>query len=371
MEYLRCVFGANRFVYNWGLRIKTEEWAGRKRNVSSVELGKMLTKLKHKEGYEWLSALPARCLFFTLINLETAFSKFFKKKSKYPSFKKKKDFGGSAKFDTQQFKLRDGKLQLPKLKSLIRVNWTRELPCDPKFVTISQDSCGDYWASFTCDYIPNKLEPVKCEVGIDLGISSFATLSTGVKVTAPDLSAKLAKVRVLQRRASKKKTGSRNHKKAKIKVARAYRKVANTRKDFHHKLSRKLVNENQVIALEDLAVRNMTKNRHLARSISEQGWAEFVFMLEYKTDWAGRTVIKVDRWFPSSKTCSSCGFVVEKLPLNIRAWKCPHCGSHHDRDVNAAINILAAGRAVSACGADGRPIAGYRRKAFSCEAGND
>lgn len=361
-EYLCSAFGANRFVYNWALHIKTEEWANSKKRVSAAELGRRLTQLKQTDNAKWLKKESSRCLFFTLMNLETAFSKFFRNKSKYPKFKKRKDFGGSAKYDIEQFKLKDGKLQLPKLKSLIRVNWTRDLPCPPKFVTVSQDSCGDYWASFTCDYTPGRLDPIQSEVGIDLGISAFATLSTGEKVLAPDLRRKTERVRILQCRAARKQKGSCNCRKAKRRVARAYRKVANTRKDFHHKFSRKLVNENQVIALEDLAVRNMTKNRHLARSISEQGWTEFVGMLEYKAEWAGRTVVRVDRFFPSSKTCSSCGFVVEKLPLNIRAWNCPHCGIHHDRDVNAAINILAAGRAVSACGVDGRPTAGYRQR---------
>lgn len=361
-EYLCSAFGANRFVYNWALHIKTEEWANSKKRVSAAELGRRLTQLKRDADTKWLQKESSRCLFFTLMNLESAFSNFFRKKSKYPRFKKKREFGGSAKYDTAQFKLKDGKIQLPKLKSLIRVNWTRELPCPPKFVTVSQDSCGDYWASFTCDYVPGRLDPVLSEVGIDLGISAFATLSTGEKVLAQDLRRKTERVRILQRRAARKQKGSCNCRKFKRRVARAYRKVANTRKDFHHKFSRKLVNENQVIALEALAVRNMTKNRHLARSISEQGWTEFVGMLEYKAEWAGRTVIRVDRFFPSSKTCSSCGFVVEKLPLNIRAWNCPHCGIHHDRDVNAAINILAAGRAVSACGVDGRPTAGYRQR---------
>lgn len=361
-DYLCQEFGASRFVYNWGLHLKTEEWASNKKPISSAELGKRLTQLKKQEGFEWLSQRSSRSLFFTLMNLEVAFSNFFRKKAKYPNFKKRRDFGGSVKFDTAQFKLVDGKLKLPKTTSLIKVHWTRPLPCPPKFVTVSQDSCGDYWASFTCDYTPGKLAPVKSEVGIDLGITAFATLSTGEKVLAPDLSRKTERVRILQRRASRKQKGSCNCRKAKRRVARAYRKVANTRKDFHHKLSRKLVNENQVIALEDLAVRNMTKNRSLARSISEQGWTEFVGMLEYKAEWAGRTVVRIDRWFPSSKTCSSCGFVVEKLPLDIRAWSCPCCGNHHDRDVNAAINILAAGRAVSACGVDGRPTAGYRQR---------
>jgi putative transposase len=305
------------------------------------------------------------------MNLDTAFSNFFAKRAKYPNFKCRRNYGGSAKFDTYQFKLKEGKLQLPKLDSLIKVNWTRELPQPPKFVTISQDSCGDFWASFTCEVDHQPLPAVNQEVGIDLGITAFATLSTGDKVKAPDLRRKIARVKILQKRASRKAKSSNNKKKANRKVARAYRKVTNTRKDFQHKLSRKLVNENQVIALEDLAVKNMVKNRKLARAISEQGWADFVTMIEYKARWAGRTVTRVDRFFPSSKTCHGCGHVVKKLPLNVREWVCPGCGTNHDRDINAAKNILAAGRVVSACGVDGRPVSGLRKKAVGCEAGRN
>ncbi len=369
VQYLRQEFGACRFVYNWALNLRSKSWTESSIRLTSKDIGKRLTLLKKEEDKQWLNDRSSRCLFFSLMNLDTAFNRFFQKKSKYPNFKSRRDYGGSAKFDTFQFKLIDGKLRLPKLGSTIRVNWTRDLPCPPKFVTVSQDACGDFWASFTCEATPSALPPVTSEIGIDLGITAFATLSTGEKVSAPNLKRKRRRIEILQRRAAKKQKGSANRRKANRIVARAHRRVTDARKDFHHKLSRRLVDENQVIALEDLAVRNMVKNHSLARAISEQGWAEFVTMLEYKAGWAGRTVVRVDRFFPSSKTCHGCGHVVNKLPLNIREWECPRCGATHDRDVNAAKNILAAGRVVSACGADGRPLPGLREKAVGCEAG--
>lgn len=367
--YLRREFGACRFVYNWALGLRTQSWTESNIRLTSKEVGRRLTLLKREKDFLWLNEVSSRCLCFALMNLDTAFKRFFEKKAKYPKFKRRRDYGGSAKFDTYQFKIRDGKIQLPKLASLVKVNWTRELPCPPKFVTISQDSCGDFWASFTCDATPAPLPPVKSEIGIDFGITTFATLSNGDKVRAPDLKRKIERVKILQRRASRKQKASANRRKAQRRVARAYRKVTNTRKDFHHKLSRRLVDENQVIALETLRPSNMVKNRKLSRAISEQGWTDFVTMLEYKGRWAGRTVVRVDRWFPSSKTCHGCGHVVENLPLGIRTWKCLGCGASHDRDINAAKNILAAGRVVSASGADGRPAPGLRAKAVGCEAG--
>jgi putative transposase len=353
--WLRQAFGCSRFVYNWALGLRSEAWSKDQIKITGPEIGKKLTQLKKQEEFSWLKVASARSLFYTLMNLEVAYSKFFNKKAAYPKFKKRKACGGSAKFDDSQYALVNGKLRLPKLAGTIRVNWTRPLPCDPKFVTVSQDACGDFWASFTCDHPPTPLPPVSAEVAIDLGIETFATLSTGEKLKAPDIRRKRQRVEILQRRAAKKQKGSANRRKALIRVARAHRKVSNTRKDFLHKLSTRLIRENQTVILEDLAVKNMVKNHSLARAISEQGWAEFVTMLEYKAEWYGRGVVKVDRFFPSSKTCSACAFIVERLPLNIRSWECPRCGVTHDRDVNAAKNILAAGRAVTACGDSVRP----------------
>ena len=208
-----------------------------------------------------------------------------------------------------------------------------------------------------CDDTVQPKAEVEGKVGVDLGLTHFAILSTGEKIAAPNTfrknEEKLAK---LQRRLAKKTKGSANRKKARLKVAKLHAKIADSRKDFLHKLSTRLVNENQVIAIETLAVSNMQKNRHLAKSISDAGWAEFVRQLEYKSLWYGRELVGIDRWYPSSKRCSDCGHTVAKMPLSVREWTCPECGTIHDRDVNAARNVLAAGLAVSAHGEAVSPV---------------
>ena len=200
------------------------------------------------------------------------------------------------------------------------------------------------------------LKSVTKQVGIDLGITSLLTTSDGEKFANPKNHYKLhKKLRLAQKSLSRKTKGSNNYHKARIKVARIHAKIKDSRLDYTHKLTTQLIRENQTIVVEDLAVKNMVKNHKLARAISDANWGELVRQLEYKADWYGRELIKIDRYFPSSKRCSSCGHTVEKLPLNIREWDCPECGSHHDRDINASINILAAGGAVSVCGATVRP----------------
>ncbi|MGL5062588.1 MAG: RNA-guided endonuclease TnpB family protein, partial [Microcoleus sp.] len=192
--------------------------------------------------------------------------------------------------------------------------------------------------------------------GIDLGITSLVALSTGEKIVNPKgFKAKYRKLRRTQKALSRKQKGSNNRHKARLKVARVHQEIADARKDNLHKLTTRLVRENQTITVEDLAVKNMVKNRKLPLAISDASWGELVRQLEYRCDWYGRTLIKIDRWFPSSKRCFECGYIVEKLPLKIREWDCPNCGSHHDRDLNAAKNILAAGLAVKVCGATVRP----------------
>jgi len=193
-------------------------------------------------------------------------------------------------------------------------------------------------------------------IGIDLGITSLIALSNGDKVANPkSFKAKRHKLRKAQKALSRKQKGSKNRHKARLKVAKVHAQISDARLDFLHKLTTQLVRENQVIAVEDLAVKNMVKNRKLALAISDASWGELVRQLEYKCDWYGRNFVKIDRWFPSSKRCGNCGHIVDKLPLQVREWDCPKCDSHHDRDVNAAKNILAAGLAVSVCGSNVRP----------------
>jgi putative transposase len=226
----------------------------------------------------------------------------------------------------------------------------------PSTITVKLSPSGRWSVSLLVDVEIEALPPSGNQVGIDLGITSLLALSTGEKIANPKgFKVKYRKLRRAHKALNRKLKGSNNRDKARIKVARVHQEIADARKDNLHKLTTRLVRENQTIAVENLAVKNMVKNRKLALAISDASWGELVRQLEYKCDWYGRTLIKIDRWFPSSKRCGNCGHIVENLPLNIREWDCPQCKTHHDRDINAAKNILAAGLAVSVCGATVRP----------------
>jgi len=355
---LRKTIGSCRFVYNWALAQKREAWVTQKKSVSYNATSKGLTELKDSPEKTWLNEVSSVCLQQSLRNLDSAFNNFFKKRGGYPSFKSRKN-GGSARFMDNAFRVSGDSLFLAKIKTPIKVVWSRTLSGEPTSCTVSQNACGQWFASFLCEEEIVKLPPSDKKIGIDVGIESFATLSDGCSFSQPKkirgLRKKLAR---LQRLHARKQKGSKNRERARKKVARIHQHIADVRRDFLHKLSTKLVRENQAIAVEDLAVRNMVKNRKLSRCISEQGWRDFRAMLEYKCEWSGRELLIVDRWFPSSKTCSCCG-AKASFGLETRQWTCDSCGANHLRDVNAAKNILAAGQAVSACGVDGRPTKNY------------
>jgi putative transposase len=354
---LRKTIGCCRFVYNWALAIKREAWVMQKKNISHDNISKLLTSLKKLPDNEWLNDVSSVSLQQSVRNLDAAFNNFFKKRSQYPVFKIRKN-GGSARFIQNAIKVEGEKFFLAKIKDPIKVIWHRKLPSAPNQCSVSLNAAGQWFASFLCEEEITHLPPSPNRVGIDMGIENFATLSDGRKFQSPKSVRKLRKKMArLQRLHSRKVKGSKNREKARLKVARLHQRIADTRKDFLHKLSAQLVRENQAIALEDLAVSNMVKNRKLSRVISEQGWRDFRTMLEYKCEWYGRELLVVDRFFPSSKTCSCCGAKAE-LTLKDRVWSCA-CGATHDRDVNAAKNILAAGQVVSACGVDGRPTKNY------------
>ena len=347
---LARTFGCARFAYNHMLRLRTDAWFKEQKRIDYHATSAALTALKKQPEFVWLNEVSSVPVQQALRHLQTAFANFFAKRAKYPAFKRK-DGTQSAEYTTSAFKW-DGKtLKLAKMDTPLDVRFSRTIPRAAKVttVTVSKDAAGRYFVSMLCDDTVQSRAEVAGKVGIDLGLTHFAILSTGEKVAAPNTfrkhEAKLAK---LQRRLAKKQKGSARRAKAKRKVARLHAKVADARRDFLHKLSTRLINENQVIAIESLAVSNMQKNRCLAKSISDASWSEFVRQLEYKAQWYGRTLIGIDRWYPSSKRCSDCGHTVSKLPLNVREWTCPECGTHHDRDVNAAHNVLAAGLAVSA-----------------------
>ncbi|MFE5083176.1 RNA-guided endonuclease InsQ/TnpB family protein [Streptomyces mirabilis] len=354
---LSRTFGCVRKVYNMALAARTEAWA-RQERVSYHQTSAMLTAWKKTEELAYLNEVSSVPLQQTLRHLQTAFTHFFGKRAKYPRFKSRKKSRKSAEYTTSAFRFRDGALTLAKTTEPLAVVWSRPLPegMSPSIVTVSQDAAGRWFVSMLCD--DPGVKPLSANgnaVGIDAGLEHLLTLSTGEKIANPRHERRdRAALARQQRRLAKKEKGSANRARARLKVAKIHARIADRRRDTLHKLTTRLVRENQTIVIEDLTVRSMVKNRKLARAISDAAWSEFRSMLEYKAQWYGREVIAVDRWFPSSRLCSACGTLQDKMPLNVRTWTCD-CGMTHDRDVNAAHNLLAAGLAVTVCGAGARP----------------
>ncbi len=355
---LSRTFGCVRLVYNKALEVRTTAWHEQHRRVTYAETSTLLTEWKHTEGLGFLSEVSSVPLQQCLRHLQTAFTNFFAQRARYPRFKSRKRGKASAEYTRSAFRWCDGHLTLAKMSEPLDIRWSRPLPpgAKPSTVTVSRDPAGRWHVSILVETVIEHLPPATAEIGIDLGITALATLSTGEKIPNPRQEKRergcLARA---QRALARKTKGSRNRAKAARQVARVYARVADRRRDVLHKLSTRLIRENQVVVIEDLTVRNMLRNHSLARCIADVSWSEFRSMLEYKASWYGRTVITVDRWFPSSKTCSHCGHLLDSLMLTVREWTCPACGVVHDRDVNAAVNILAAGRAVAACGDGVRP----------------
>ncbi|MEU7167651.1 RNA-guided endonuclease TnpB family protein [Streptomyces morookaense] len=358
-ELLRT-FGCVRKVYNLALAARTEAWVQRQERVNYNATSAMLTVWKKTEELAYLNEVSAVPLQQALRHLQTAFTGFFAKRAKYPRFKSRKKSRKSAEYTTSGFRFRDGRLTLAKMAEPLAVVWSRPLPegAKPSTVTVSQDAAGRWFVSLLCEDPDVKpLSKAGAVVGVDAGLDHLLTLSTGEKVANPRHErrdrVRLAKA---QRELARKARGDgANRAKARRKVARIHARISDRRRDVLHKVTTRLVRENQTLVIEDLAVRNMLKNGNLARAISDAAWREFRSMLEYKARWYGREVIAIDRWFPSSRLCSACGALREKMPLSVRTWMCHSCGTAHDRDVNAARNLRAAGLAVSACGAGVRP----------------
>ncbi|MHB1528696.1 MAG: RNA-guided endonuclease InsQ/TnpB family protein [Acidiferrobacteraceae bacterium] len=355
---LARTFGCTRVVYNHMLRLCSDAWMNDHQRMGYHATSALLTQFKKEPDRLWLNEVSSVPLQQSLRHLQMAFNNFFAKRSQYPAFKSKWD-KQAAEYTTSAFKW-DGKvLTLAKMVDPLDIVWSRTLPKAAKIttVTVSKDAAGRYFVSLLCDDTVRPKRKVSAQVGIDLGLTHFAILSTGEKVEAPKVFRKYeTRLGIFQRRASKKQKGSANRAKARLKVARLPARITDTRSHFLHQLSSRIVRENQVIAVESLAVCNMKKNRSLAKSISDAGWGEFLRQLEYKALWYGRTLIGIDRWYPSSKRCHDCGHTVSALRLNVREWICPECGSVHDRDVNAARNILTAGLAGLACGETVSPV---------------
>ena len=402
-EFLSRCFGASRYVWNWALRLIKDNyshtemmrhsWDG---NIDTMNYEDALTmkfhgcKDKSRDTYymldvnkcsllltsvykrkanslpttlqnepglsdisPWLNDVPNKILRYSLRNLGVAFKNFFKANkngghSGYPANKKLRD-NQSIQFQGEDVNLdsRTGLLSVTKIKN-IEIRLHRSFTGKIKTTTISKTKSGKYYVSFQVDdglELP-LTKPISMDkvLGVDVGLKSYISTSDGTKIDGlQPLRESETRLKVLQRRMDRKQKGSKNRDKARIKVARIHEKIANKRVDFQHKLSRQLVDDHDAIVLESLNIKGMVKNHHLAKSISDAGWSEFMRQIKYKADWAGKTVVQIGRWEPSSKTCHSCGYKLDELTLDVREWTCPRCGTAHDRDINAAINIKALG----------------------------
>ncbi|GMQ80632.1 MAG: RNA-guided endonuclease TnpB family protein [Rhodothermia bacterium] len=351
-EALACAFGCVRYVYNWGLELRTEE------PMTYARSSKRLTHLKKET--EWLNEVSSVALQQSLRDLQTAFVRFFEKQAQFPSFKKKSE-RQTARFVQTSFQLKRGKLSLARVPGLIRVAWSRDLPSVPSSVTVERDPSGRYFASFVVAFDPIKLPARDKQVGIDMGITDLIVTSDGFKSGNHRHFRRFEKrLARAQRSLSRKQKGSNNRRKQRLRVAKIHARIADCRKDALDRLSTNLVRTYDLICLEDLSVKNMVRNRRLSKAVSDASWGMFVRMLEYKAEWYGGAVVKIDRWYASSKTCSNCGHVVDKLPLTIRLWTCSKCMAELDRDINAAKNILAVGTTVIASGESVNPVAAMR-----------
>jgi putative transposase len=359
-ENLAKTFGCVRLVYNKALDARTKAWYRRKQRIGYAETSALLTKWKRRKDLAFLNEVSSVPLQQTLRHLQLGFAGFFEKRTGYPCFKRKRLLAGSAEYTRSAFTFANGTLKLAKQAASLKIVWSRRLPLGaaPSKVTVSRDNAGRWFVSFLVEQdIPLLPERVE-SVGVDAGLINLFTLSTGERIANPRFERQdRARIHRRQKELSCKKKGSKNYRKAQVRLARAHARVADRRHDLLHKLTTRLVRENQTIAVEDLGVRGMLSNHTLARAIQDASWAAFRGMLDYKAEWYGRTLVSIDRFFPSSKTCSACGTVKQAMPLNSRTFVCPdqECGHTEDRDANAAKNILAAGLAVIACGDGVRP----------------
>jgi putative transposase len=358
-------FGCVRVVWNRTLAWRHARYHGEQAKTNFTQANAYLTAMKATEELEWLNEVSSVPLQQAIRHQQTAYTNFFAGRARYPRFKSRTG-RQSAEYTRSGFRYRDGLLFLAKMSAPLAFAWSwpdiDPATLDPTTVTVSRDPCGRWYVSFAVEVPdPVQLPATGRAAGVDLGIKDFAVTSDGEKIPNPrSLARRERNLARYQRRMARCQKGSANRDKARAKVARAHRKVRASRADFLHRASTQLVRDHDVIVLEDLAVKNMIRNRSLAKAISDCGWGTFRAMIEYKAARAGRHVIMVSRWYPSSKTCEACGYLLAELSLSTRHWMCPACRTRHDRDINAAKNILAAGLAVAgdnpgdACGADVR-----------------
>lgn len=357
-ELLQRTFGCVRLVYNLALEARSQAWKNSKQRVGLSETSSMLTAWKQQPELAFLNEVSSVPLQQVLRHLQKGFVNFWRKTSRYPRFKSKRTARKSAEFTRSAFSWRDGQLTLAKTSDPLDIVWSRPLPeaSTPSSVTISQDAARRWYVSILVEDVIEHHQPAITAVGVDLGLTHLATLSTGEKINNPRTLARHArKLARAQRALARKQKGSKNRAKARHEVARIHARIVDARRDHLHKLSSTMIRENQTVVVEDLnttgmSARGGSRKHGLNRSIQDASWHELRTMLEYKAAWYGRELIVIDRWYPSSQICSTCGHRGTKLPLSVRAWQCSSCHTLHDRDINAAKNILAAGLAVNACG---------------------
>jgi len=365
---LARVFGSCRWAYNTMLRLRTDAYA-RGEKINYVRSSALFTKLRHAPETKWLEEVSSVPTQQALRHLQAAFQAFFEKRARYPTFKKKCG-KQAAEYTASGFKYKNGILSVAQLGK-IDVRWSKTFSSSPTTVTITKSPAGRYYVTLVLDEVVKPLPKTNASVGIDLGINRLATLSTGEQIPNPQhLKRKIKKLARLQRIHARRKKGSGRRERARIAVAKLQEAIADSRNDYLQKVTTSLVRRFDFIATEDLNVRGMVKNHHVARSISDASFGSFVQMLEYKCEWYGKMLVKIDRFFPSSKRCFDCGHIVESLPLSVREWTCPVCGVIHDRDENAARNIQAVGHTVIAQGENRRPKRAPARKGVSRRAVN-
>lgn len=351
-ELLSKHFGACRFVFNRYLNRRKETYLEEKKSLNYYDNANDLTNLKKQKEFSWLKEINSQSLQSSLRNLDTAYNKFFRKLTKFPRYKSKYD---RQSFTIPQFiTIEDGKLWIPKFKGGIKINLHREIKGKLLFATISKSTTGNYYVSITCEMEYTPFEKTNSKIGIDTGIKNLAVLSDGKTYeNIKTLKTNLKKLKYEQRQLSKKIKGSNSRLKQKLKLARVYEKVTNIRKDYLHKVSTEIIKNHDVICIEDLAVKNIMKNHKLAQAFSDVSLGTFYTMLEYKANWNNKTIVKIDRFFPSSKTCNVCNYINQDLTLKDREWTCPSCNTIHDRDFNASINIKNQGlKILSGSGTD-------------------
>lgn len=349
-------FGSVRFVYNYFLNERKREYETNKQSLTYVDNAKSLTILKKEEDYSWLKEINSQSLQSSLKSLDGAYNSFFKKRTKFPRFKSKHEKNS---FCVPQFvKLEDENLIIPKFKDPIKVILHRTFKGEIRQCTISKTPTNEYFVSILVETEHKSFDKTGRQVGIDLGLKDFAITSDGKKYKNNRFTKKYAKkLKEEQQSLSRKQKDSGRYNKQKLKVARLHKKITNSRNDNLHKVSTDLIKKYDTICLEDLNIKGMVKNHKLAKHISDVSWGSFVEMLTYKAQWNDKQIVKIDRFFPSSKSCHKCGYINQNLKLDIREWVCPNCKTKHDRDLNAAKNILIEGNKIISAG-----TVDYRRR---------